>query len=160
MNKIWKIVKPSKYKSINECIGDLKKKKIVLSPWIENVFNRKSNKIILTNKTIFLVKIKVSHLGFKGPVKLKDIYKKIKKYNLGLVPPDVALRTRLQFKNQKIGNWLRFATPMNSLIDSDKVPHLIKLGKALNNYFVETYWSYPAAIFHPHNEFVFVKNDI
>ena len=27
MNKIWKIVKPSKYKSIKECIGDLKKKK-------------------------------------------------------------------------------------------------------------------------------------
>ena len=160
MNKIWKIIKPSNYKSIKECIKDIKKKKIILSPWIENVFYNKRNKIILTNRKISLVKIKVSSLGFKGPVKLKDIYKKIKKYNLKLVPPDVALRARLQFKSQKNGNWLRFATPMNSLIDSDKVPHLIKLGKALNNFFVETYWSYPAAIFHPHNEFVFVKNDI
>ena len=49
---------------------------------------------------------------------------------------------------------------MNSLVDSDNVPHLVKLGKALNSYFIETYWSYPGAIFHPHNEFVFIKNDI
>ena len=27
-------------------------------------------------------------------------------------------------------------------------------------YFIETYWSYKKAIFHPHNEFVVCKNDI
>ena len=43
------------------------------------------------------------------------------------------------------------------MIDSDGVPHLPKLGKALNKYFIETYWSYPHAIFHPHNEFVVCK---
>ena len=109
--------------------------------------------------TVYLVKVKLASLGFKGPVRLKNIYKKIKKKNFYLVPPDVALRTRLEFKEQKNSNWLRFATPMNSLIDSDNTPHLIKLGKALNSYFIETYWSYPDAIFYPHNEFVFVKND-
>ena len=54
---------------------------------------------------------------------------------------------------------MRFATPFNSLIDSDGVPHLPKLGKALGKMFIETYWSYPKAIFHPHNEFVVMKND-
>ena len=157
MNKTWKTINPSNFKNINECIKFLKKKKIILSPWIENVFKSRKNKIVLTNKKICLVKIKVAALGFKRPVKLKDIYKRIKKKNLLLVPPDVALRARLQFKEQKSGNWLRFATPMNSLIDSDNVPHLVKLGKALNSYFIETYWSYPGAIFHPHNEFVFIK---
>jgi len=49
---------------------------------------------------------------------------------------------------------------MNSLIDSDGVPHLPKLGKALNRFFIETYWSYPKAIFHPHNKFVVMKYDI
>ena len=34
-----------------------------------------------------------------------------------------------------------------------------KLGKALNKYFIETYWSYPDAVFHPHNEFVVEKSD-
>ena len=63
-------------------------------------------------------------------------------------------------QSKKKGEWLRFATPMNSLIDSDGVPHLPKIGKALNCFFIETYWSYSKAIFHPHNEFVVMKNDI
>ena len=55
---------------------------------------------------------------------------------------------------QKKGEWIRFATPFYSMIDTDKVPHLPKFGSALGFYFLETYWSYPDAIFHPHNEFV------
>ena len=49
---------------------------------------------------------------------------------------------------------------MTSMVDSDNVPHLPKLGKALNKMFIETYWAYPGAIFHPHNEFVVCKYDI
>jgi hypothetical protein len=64
--------------------------------------------------------------------------------------------SRLIYKEQPNGEWLRFATPLNSMIDSDKVPHLPKLGKSLGLFFIETYWSYPKAIFHPHNEFVFL----
>ena len=76
-----------------------------------------------------------------------------------LVQPDVALRVRLYYKDQKKGEWLRFATPLDSMVDSDGVPHLPKLGSALNKLFIETYWSYKGAIFHPHNEFVVTKND-
>ena len=79
MNKTWKTINPSNFKNINECIKFLKKKKIILSPWIENVFKSRKNKIVLTNKKVCLVKIKVAALGFKRPVKLKDIYKRIKK---------------------------------------------------------------------------------
>jgi len=43
------------------------------------------------------------------------------------------------------------------MIDSDGVPHLPKLGRALGMYFLETYWSYPDAVFHTHNEFVVQK---
>ena len=39
----------------------------------------------------------------------------------------------------------------------DGIPHLPKLGCALGKYFIETYWAYPDAIFHPHNEFVVTK---
>jgi len=95
-------------------------------------------------------------LGFKKPTTLKKFYKKLKiKYNL--VNPAIALFARSIYDEQKTGEWLRFATPMRSMIDSDGVPHLPKLGKALKLYFIETYWSYPKAIFHPHNEFVVQK---
>ena len=95
-------------------------------------------------------------MGFKKATTLKSIYKKIKEYNFELVPPDIAIRTRLIYLEQKKGEWLRFATPFKSMIDTDNVPHLPKLG-SFRKYFIETYWSYPKAIFHPHNEFVVYK---
>jgi len=158
MFKIWKIIKVSKYKSVKHCVKDLKRKNIYMSPWIENIVNNKKNKLKITKNKLFLYRVKVRHLGFNKPTELRKIYNKIKKNNFDLVSLDVALRARLQYKEQKKGEWLRFATPHNSLIDSDGVPHLPKLGKALGKFFIETYWSYPKAIFHPHNEFVVMKN--
>ena len=35
------------------------------------------------------------------------------------------------------------------MIDSDGIPHLPKIGYALNKYFLETYWAYPKAVFSP-----------
>ena len=145
---------------MNQCLRDLKKNKVILSHWILDIIKNKKNKIKITNSKIELYRIKVKNLGFKKPTRLNLIYKKIKELNYKLVPVDVALRSRLLYKNQKKGEWLRIATEMKSMVDSDGVPHLPKLGKALNKYFIETYWAYPNAIFHPHNEFIVCKYDI
>lgn len=160
MRKPWKIIYNSKYKNINQCLNDLKKKNIILSHWILDIIKNKKNKIKITNSKIELYRIKVKNLGFKVPTTLNAIYKKIKRLNFKLVPVDVALRSRLIYKNQKKGEWLRIATDMRSMIDSDGVQHLPKLGKALNKFFIETYWAYPGAIFHPHNEFIVCKHDL
>ncbi len=157
MFKVWKTIEPNKYKSIIHCLNDLKKRKIYVSPWIENIIKNKKNKFSIANKKIYLYRVKVKKLGFNKPTKLKFIYKKIKKNKFKLVSLDLALMARVLYKEQKRGEWLRFATPLKSMIDTDGVPHLPKLGKALNKYFIETYWSYPHAIFHPHNEFVVCK---
>ena len=160
MNKAWKTIYPRKYKYINQCIKSLKRKKYNVSVWIENITKNKKNKIRITKKKVFLFRVKVSTLGFSRPVTLDKIYKKIKKKGFKCVPPDIAIQARFFYDEQKTGEWLRFATPMKSMIDTDNVPHLPKLGKALGKYFIETYWSYPKAVFHPHNEFVVMKNDI
>ena len=157
---IWKSIEPKNYKNIKHCIKELKKNGFHISMWIEDICNNKKNKIKITKHRVNLYKIKVSNLGFKKPVTLDKIYKKFHKKKFLCVPPDIALRSRFFYNEQKTGEWLRFATPMNSLIDSDGVPHLPKLGKALNTFFIETYWSYSKAIFHPHNEFVVMRNDI
>ena len=52
---------------------------------------------------------------------------------------------------------VKICNSIDSMVDTDGVPHLPKIGKALGSYFVETYWSYPKAIFHPHNEFIVVN---
>ena len=157
MYNIWKLIKPKNYKNIKQCIKELKKNDFHVSVWIEDICNNKKNKIKITNQRVKLYKIKVSNLGFKKPTTLEKIYKKFKKKKFLCVPPDIALRSRFFYNEQKTGEWLRFATPMKSMIDSDNVPHLPKLGKALGKYFIETYWSYPKAIFHPHNEFIVMK---
>ena len=155
--KFWKKVKREKNLSIKKYMNLLKKKNVVLSPWIENIVNNKRNKKKISDNDYYLYRIYVRDLGFKKATTLKSIYKKIKEYNFELVPPDIAIRTRLIYLEQKKGEWLRFATPFKSMIDTDNVPHLPKLGSALGKYFIETYWSYPKAIFHPHNEFVVYK---
>lgn len=157
MFKIWKIIETKKYNSVEHCLRVVKKNKINVSPWIEDIINNKKNKFYLKKDKVYLYKIKVKKLGFKKATKLKNIYKKIKNKKFKLVSLDLALIARLEYKNQKKGEWLRFATPFNSMIDSDGIPHLPKLGRALNKNFIETYWSYPNAIFHPHNEFIVCK---
>ena len=147
----------SKYSSIDHCFKELRRRKIVYSAWIENIYKNKRNKIKISKKSYNLYRVKVSSLGFKKATTLKQIYTKMNRLGLELVNPDVALIARLKFKNQKIGEWIRFATPLNSMIDSDGIPHLPKLGQGLGKLFIETYWSYPHAIFHPHNDFVVAK---
>ena len=160
MAKIWKKIeeyKPLKSKII---LKRLKRKKIILSAWIENIFLNYKIKIKKEDFPFYLYRVSVKKLGISRPASLKQIYKKIKKNGYRLVPPELALIARIFYKEQKTGEWLRFATPLKSMVDRDGVPHLPKLGKALNKYFIETYWSYPKAVFHPHNEFVVLKKNV
>ena len=123
-----------------------------LGEWIMDI----ANKLDLQQHVypIELYRVKASKLGFNEAYKLKDIYEKFILKGFGTVSPEIAILTRLLYDEQPNKEWLRIATPFDSMIDSDGIPHLPKLGKGLGMYFIETYWSYPDAIFHPHNEFV------
>ena len=82
----------------------------------------------------------------------------LKLKNLKLIPPEIAIYSASLINiDKKTGKWFRFATPLNSMVDSDKVPHLPKFGYALGRKFIETYWSYPKAVFYPHNDFIVCK---
>ena len=158
-SNIWKTINNVKYVNSKDCLDDLVSKNYICSEWIKDIF---SKNIFEYSKNIYpinLVRIKVSDFGFNRPIELKEFYKKIEENDLLFVPPEIALYSRNIYEEQPTGEWLRFATPMNILKDSDGVPHLPKLGKALGKYFIETYWSYPKAIFHPHNEFVVIKKN-
>lgn len=155
----WKIIDDFNSDNIEGYLKELKLKKYVLSEWILDVFKNYKSKIKKNEFPITLYRIFVKDLNIHKPTTLKKIYKELIIKDYQLVQPELVLITRLKYNEQKTGEWLRFATPFNSLIDSDGVPHLPKLGKALNKFFIETYWSYPEAIFHPHNEFVVKKSD-
>ena len=156
MNKIWKVIDSIEFKSSFECLDDLKKKKINVSVWVEDIVKLNNYKYKKIKNPIKLTRKFVRDFNFNTATELQEIYKKAKEFKLKLVPPEIALYSRLKYNEQPNGEWLRFATPFDSMIDCDGTPHLPKLGKSLGQYFIETYWSYPKAIFHPHNEFVFI----
>ena len=85
---------------------------------------------------------------------MHKIYDAIENAGFKLVPREIAIFSRKLYLEQPTGEWLRFATPLDAMIDSDGVPHLAKLGAALGHHFIETYWAYKNAIFCPDNEFV------
>lgn len=160
MSTQWKKINKFDNKNIHKIIKELTSKNYILSEWILDVFKNYKSKIRDDEFPIILHRVFVKDLGISKPTTLKEIYDELKKKGFDLVAPELVLIARLNYNEQKTGEWLRFATPFDSLIDSDNVPHLPKLGKALNKFFIETYWSYPDAIFHPHNEFVVKKSDL
>lgn len=152
MNTPWKTVQRFDYNSVSECISKLKEDGYKVSEWITDVGNRLEVKS--HNYPVDLFRVKVSDLGFDSACKLKDIYQELFAKGFNTVSPDIAILTRFLYDEQPNGEWLRIATPFDSMTDSDGIPHLPKLGRGLGMYFIETYWSYRDAIFHPHNEFL------
>ena len=153
----WKSIYSINFQNCNELLHNLKKEGFKVSPWIENIVEKYNYSFEKYSFPIELVKLNLVDLGFNKPTDLQNIYKKIIERNFSLVPPAIAIFSRKLYLEQPTGEWLRFATPLDSMVDTDGVPHLPKIGKALSSYFVETYWSYPKAIFHPYNEFIAVN---
>ena len=153
----WKSINSINFQNCNELLHNLKKEGFKVSPWIENIVEKYNYSFEKYSFPIELVKLNLVDLGLNKPTDLQNIYKKIIERNFSLVPPAIAIFSRKLYLEQPTGEWLRFATPLDSMVDTDGVPHLPKIGKALSSYFVETYWSYPKAIFHPHNEFIVVN---
>jgi hypothetical protein len=150
--KEWIKIRKDEIISLEQELNELKKNGYVLSDWLVDIYGRKINKNF--EKDISLARVKVSDINIKKPIKLSELYNEFNEHGLGLVDPQTALYIRRLYLDQPKGEWLRIAVPFDSMIDSDGVPHLPKLGFALNKYYMETYWAWPDAIFHPHNEFV------
>lgn len=155
--KIWKKISNFEFDNCKDLLQYMEKRNIQYSPWIKNIVEKYNYSFKDYKLPVDLYRVSLSELSFSEPTKLKDVYKKSRELGYFLVNPELAFLTRLFYDEQSTGEWLRFATPLNSMIDDDGVPHLPKLGKALNQFFIETYWSYPDAVFHPHNEFVFTS---
>ena len=157
MHRVWKQIDSIEFDSFVECATEYSRI-YKLSPWIIDIIQRNHYEFKNYDLPIRLVEKKVSDFGFESPTELIKIYDEINLAGFELVPPEIAIFSRKLYLEQPTGEWLRFATPLDAMIDSDGVPHLPKLGKALGCYFIETYWSYKHAVFHPHNEFVMVSS--
>ena len=156
VEKTWKTLEKPPYKTAAELLQALEGKGYRFSDWISDIALKPGFMDGSVEWPLRLARVSLESLGFKGPTHLAEFYQAAKDKGYSCVPPQAALAIRFFYDEQPTGEWLRIATEMDRLIDSDGVPHLPKMGKALGKYYLETYWSYPKAIFHPHNEFVMV----
>jgi hypothetical protein len=154
----WLTIKEIKFNDCLELLKFYEEKNIHYSIWIKNLVQKYNYKFDKKKLPINLKKVSLKELGFTDFQVLKNVYQKIEDLNYKLVPPEIALYARILLFDQPKGSWIRFATPLDQMIDDDKVPHLPKVGYALNTYFIETYWAYENAIFFPHNEFIVIDN--
>jgi len=158
MNSPWKILEKPTYKTGIEYQQALLSGGYRISDWIVDISSKPDFVTETAQWPLKLVRISLSSLNFTGPTHLSDFYVAANEAGFKTLPPEAALALRLNYNEQPVGEWLRIATPLDGMIDSDGVPHLPKLGKALGHFYIETYWAYPQAIFHPHNEFVFIDS--
>ena len=154
--QLWKMLERQPCSSGAEYIAALQQRGYRPSDWIIDIASRPDFPVNTVQWPLPLVRVKVASFGFTEPLHLSELYAAITKAGFENPPAEAALALRFAYDEQPTGEWLRVATPMDAMIDSDKVPHLPKLGKALGNFYLETYWAYPQAVFHPHNEFVLV----
>jgi len=138
----------------DQIVSELIGKGYKLSDWIIDISTRLDSK--LDNEyDIWLVSLK--DLGFNGPTKLQDVYEQLIINGFSPLPPEIGFMLRMSYDKQPAAEWVRIATPLNSMIDRDGIPHLPKIGGGLGNLYLETFWAWPEAIFHPHNEFLVQK---
>ncbi len=137
MKDPWKIIKECKFRNMHECVEMLLKKNYQVSHWIRDIAKRTETDFKNIKFPVTLIRLKVSELGIKSATTLKTIYNLLENNNFKLVDPLIAINSRFYYDEQPKGEWLRFAVPFNSMIDSDGVPHLPKLGQGLGMYFLE-----------------------
>lgn len=154
--KLWKLLKKPPYESGYQYCDELVAKGYRLSDWITDVALKPGFVIKEVQWPLPLVRVRLEMFGFRGPTTLETFYGAALGEGFENPPPESALALRFEYDEQPKGEWLRVATKMDAMIDSDNVPHLPKLGAALGRFYLETYWAYPNAIFHPHNEFVMI----
>jgi hypothetical protein len=153
-HKVWKTIESLKHENMFECVKLLEKEKYIVSHWIKDISKKTKSDISKIKFPLELYRIKLSDLGLIKPTILEEVYKALDHHGFEPIDPLIAINTRFIYDEQSTGEWLRIAVPFDSMIDSDGIPHLPKLGQGLNLLFIETYWSYPGAIFHPHNDFI------
>lgn len=116
--KIWKTIKlGTGLKNAKDFRKALKKSKMRIGDWGNDILGQSAFTASDTEKDIDLVNISVAELGFKGGATRKDIYDRALELGLRLCPAEVGPQLRLQYADQPKGEWLRVA--MEPISDSD-----------------------------------------
>jgi len=108
---------------------------------------------LIEPKTIGLVRLKVSALGFTGSTATEELFRRAKELGLELSPAEVGPHLRLTYKNQPMGEW--FYIGMKPITDRHGSPDIFKLERYEGGAWLSAGWANPYDSWRPYDEFVF-----
>jgi len=115
---IWKTVKlGTDLKNADDFRKALKKARMVISDWGDNILGRPDFSVSETEMEVDLVNVSVGELGFKQGAARRDIIAKALSIGFELCPNEVGPQLRLQYKDQPKAEYLIIG--MEPITDSD-----------------------------------------
>ena len=140
-------------KTSKELAGELKKKKINVSSYAEDMLKSKDFTVSQSLESLTLVRLKVKDLGFTREPTTDEIYAKEKKLGLELCPAEVGPHLRLQYEDQPLGEWFYIAMKQISARDGD--PYVFELARDDDGPWLGDDWAPPDSPWPLGPEFVF-----
>lgn len=114
----WRRIKIGTHKSVEELVMAIEAKGFKIDGMARYI----SKNVALAEKVseVELVRVTLRELDFeRGAATCKDIYDRAISFSLSLCPAEVGLQLRLQYEDQRRGEWLSVA--MEHIADSDGV---------------------------------------
>lgn len=125
--KIWKTIKlGTGLKTAAGFRKALKKADCYIGDWGNNILGEPAFTAAGEEKDVELVVVSVTQLGYKDCATRKDIYDRAKELGLDRCPAEVGPQLRLQYNDQRKGEWLLIA--MEPIVDSNGDPDIFAVG--------------------------------
>ena len=153
---VWKTIKlGTGLKTANDFRKALKDNGFKLSNWADDILRKPSFAAATEETEVDLVKTTVAELGFKSGARRGQIYERAKELGFALCPPEVGPQLRLQYKDQRNGEWVLVG--MEPVTDSDGRPDVFDVGRYGSGLWLYGGWSYPGGVWDPGSRWVFVR---
>jgi hypothetical protein len=114
----WMTIKLGTFTSAKELHDAITTAGFLINEWAADILA--SVPIAPVEREIELVHISIRDLGFEDVATREQIYSRGRQLGLELVPPEAAMQLRLQYKDQRIGEW--FLIAMEAIPDSCRRP--------------------------------------
>src|ERR1035437_4267850 len=111
---LWKVLEKPVPQAGKEWMSKLEERGYRPCDWNKNIFSRMSTPDKGLVWPIPCMRVSLGDLGFTGPTRLSEFYKKAREEGLENPPPLAAVLLRMVYDEQPVGEWLRIATAMDA----------------------------------------------
>lgn len=140
-------------KTPKELQEELRKRKINISPYAEDMMKSKDFTTLKKPEDITLLCLKVQYLELEGTLTTDEVYARAQALGLELCPAEAGPHKRLEDAEQPLGDFYFMA--MKLITDRDGDPRVFLLERNENGLWLNDNWANPTNRWNPENDMVF-----